>query len=105
MKNKKGGKRKEGMRKKVRVLKRSILSLCLCLCLVISPLAGTGIEASAAAEGPFYSQDFSGVTDPAAAGAVSNYAAAHLTIASEGQHADYLSFTVGAEAAGDPNGS
>ncbi len=93
------------MRKKVRVLKRSILSLCLCLCLVISPLAGTGIEVSAAAEGPFYSQDFSGVTDPAAAGAVSNYAAAHLTIASDGQHADYLSFTFGAEAAGDPNGS
>lgn len=46
----KGEKSKEGM-KKIRVLKRSILSLLLCLSLVISPLAGTGLVVSADEDG------------------------------------------------------
>lgn len=49
-KKSKGEKSKEGM-KKVRVLKRSILSLLLSLSLVISPLAGTGLVVSAEEDG------------------------------------------------------
>lgn len=91
--------------KKVRVLKRSILSLLLCLSLVVSPLAGTGLVVSAEGDGggtTYHSQDFTGAATPADAGAKAYYAANHLTIASDEQHGGYLSFTFGKETA-DPD--
>lgn len=83
--------------------------MALSLSLVISSFAGTGIEVSAEEAplanggGNYYSQDFSGATDPADAGAKSNYTAPHLTIAGDSDHDSYLSFVFGSVMTGDPN--
>ena len=88
------------MKKKFRTFKRSVLSLALSLSLAVSPLAGTGIEvfaeeAETEAEnggGSYYSQDFNEVTSTDDAGAKANYTGDKLTIASDSEHSNYLSF-------------
>ncbi len=81
------------MKKRRRILQRSILSLFLSLCMVISPLANVGLVVSAASE-TLYSQDFSEVTD-ASTVAYSKNAQSSLTIATDDAHGSYLNYDTG----------
>ena len=84
--------------KKVRVLKRSILSLVLCLCLVVTPLADTGIVVSAEENGggtTYYSQDFSGVANATdVATAPTDTSGTVLEITDRGEGNKCLSFSL-----------